>query len=71
MHVRLNSPPHRPELSEGFTSLIHLNPADSQLSDQINRALQTILDPLAMKKGEQVMHPLGSPINVIPTAQVS
>ena len=45
MHVRLNSPPHRPELSEGFTSLIHLNPADSQLSDQINRALQTILDP--------------------------
>ena len=45
MHLRLNSPPHRPELSEGFTSLIHLNPADSQLSDQINRALQTILDP--------------------------
>ena len=45
MHVRLNSPPHRPELSEGFTSLIHLNPAGSQLSDQINRALQTILDP--------------------------
>ena len=45
MHVRLNSPPHRPELSEGFTSLIHLNPAGPQLSDQINRALQTILDP--------------------------
>ena len=45
MHVRLNSPPHRPELSEGFTSLIHLNPAGPQLNNQINRALQTILDP--------------------------
>ena len=46
MHVRLNSPPNRPDLSEGFTSLIRLNPAGSQLNNQINRALQTILDPL-------------------------
>ena len=46
MHVRLNSPPNRPDLSEGFTSLIHLNPAGPQLNDQINRALQTILNPL-------------------------
>ena len=46
MHLSLNSLPNRPDLSEGFASLIHLNPASSQLSDQINRALQTILDPL-------------------------
>ena len=46
MHLSLNSPPNRPDLSEGFTSLIRLNPAGPQLSDQINRALQTILDPL-------------------------
>ena len=47
MHVGLNSrPPNRPELSEGFTSLIRLNPASSHLNHQINRALQTILDPL-------------------------
>ena len=46
MHLSLNSPPNRPDLSEGFTSLIRLNPADPQLNDQINRALQTILDPL-------------------------
>jgi predicted kinase len=46
MHLSLNSPPHRPDLSEGFASLIRLNHAGSQLSDQINRALQTILDPL-------------------------
>ena len=39
-------PPNRPDLSEGFTSLIRLNPAGPQLSDQINRALQTILDAL-------------------------
>ena len=46
MHCRLSSPPDRPELSEGFTSLIRLNPAGPQLNDQINRALQTILAPL-------------------------
>ena len=46
MHVRLNSPPNRPDLSEGFTSLIRLNPAGSKLNNQINRGLQTILDPL-------------------------
>ena len=46
MHVRLNSPPNRPDLSEGFTSLIRLNHTGSQLNNQINRALQTILDPL-------------------------
>ena len=46
MHVRLNSPPNGPALSEGFTSLIRLNPASSQLNNQINRALQAILDPL-------------------------
>ena len=46
MHVRLNSPPNGPDLSEGFTSLIRLNPAGPQLNEQINRALQTILDPL-------------------------
>ena len=46
MHLSLNSPPHRPELSEGFTSLIRLNPAGPQLNNQINRALQTILDSL-------------------------
>ena len=47
MHMKLSKPPNRPELSEGFTNLIRLNPACSQLSDQINSALQTILDPLA------------------------
>ena len=46
MHVRLNSPPNRPDLNEGFTSLIRLNPAGSQLNNQIHRALQTNLDPL-------------------------
>lgn len=46
MHVKLKSPPNRPDLSEGFTSLIRLNPASSHLNNQINRALQTILDPL-------------------------
>ena len=46
MHLSLNSPPNRPALSEGFTSLIRLNPASSHLNNQINRALQTILDPL-------------------------
>ena len=46
MHLSLNSPPHRPDLSEGFASLIPLNPTGPQLSDEINRALQTILDPL-------------------------
>ncbi len=46
MHVRLSRPPDRPDLSEGFTSLIRLNPTSSQLNNQINRALQTILDPL-------------------------
>ena len=46
MHQRLSSPPDRPDPSEGFTSLIRLNPAGSQLNNQINRALQTILDPL-------------------------
>ena len=46
MHVRLNSPPNRPNLSEGFTSLIRLNPAGSHLNNQINRAIQTIHDPL-------------------------
>ena len=39
-------PPDRPDRSEGFTSLIRLNPAGPQLNDQINRALQTTLDPL-------------------------
>ena len=46
MHMTLSQPPNRPDLSEGFASLIRLNPAGSQLSDQINRALQAILDPL-------------------------
>ena len=46
MHMKLSRPPNRPDLSEGFTNLIRLNPAGSQLSDQINRGLQTILDPL-------------------------
>jgi len=46
MHMKLSKPPNRPDLSEGFTNLIRLNPAGPQLSDQINRALQTILDPL-------------------------
>jgi len=45
MHFRLSSPPERPELSEGFTGLIRLNPAGSDLNTQIHRALQTILDP--------------------------
>ena len=42
MHCRLSSPPDRPELSEGFTSLIRLNPAGSHLNEQINRAIQAI-----------------------------
>ena len=46
MHVRLSSSPNRPGLSEGFTGLIRLNPAGSHLNNQINRAIQTILDPL-------------------------
>ena len=45
MHVRLNTPPNRPDLSEGFTSLIRLNPAGSHLNTQIHRALKTILGP--------------------------
>ena len=43
MHCRLSSPPDRPELSEGFTRLIRLNPAGSCLNEQIHRAIQTIL----------------------------
>ena len=42
MHCRLSSPPDRPELSEGFTSLIRLNPAGSHLNEQIHRAIQAI-----------------------------
>ena len=42
MHCRLSSPPDRPELSEGFTSLIRLNPAGSRLNEQIHRAIQAI-----------------------------
>ena len=43
MHHRLITPPDRPDASEGFASLIGLNPAGARLNDQINRALQTIL----------------------------
>ena len=39
-------PPDKPDLAEGFTRLFQLNPADARPNDQINRALQTILDPL-------------------------
>ena len=46
MHMTLSQPPNRHDLSEGFTSLIRLNPAAPQLNDQINRALQNILDAL-------------------------
>ena len=46
MKTGLTSPPNSPALREGFTGWIRLNPAGHQLSDQINRALQTILDPL-------------------------
>ena len=42
MHIGLTSPPDRPDSSEGFTNLIHLNPAGSHLKDQIHGALQTI-----------------------------
>ena len=45
MHFKLSSRPDRPELSEGFTGLIRLNPAGSHLKTQIDRALQTILGP--------------------------
>ena len=45
MHFRLSSRPGRPELSEGFTGLIRLNPAGSHLNTQIDRALKTILNP--------------------------
>ena len=45
MHFRLSSRPDRPELNEGFTGLIRLNPAGSHLDTQIHRALQTILGP--------------------------
>ena len=46
MHQRLATPPDKPDLAEGFTRLFQLNPADARPNDQINRALQTILDPL-------------------------
>ena len=42
MHCRLSSPPDRPELSEGFTSLIRLNPAGSHLNEEISHAIQAI-----------------------------
>ena len=45
MHIGLSSPPNRPELSEGFTGLIRLNPDGSHLTDQIHRALQSIRHP--------------------------
>ena len=42
MHIRLTTPPERIIASEGFTSLICLNPSGSHLKDQIHRGLQTI-----------------------------
>ena len=45
MHQRLATPPDKPDLAEGFTRLFHLNPADARRNDQINRALQSMLDP--------------------------
>jgi len=42
MHQRLATPPDRPDVTEGFTSLFHLNPADARPNDQINRALQIL-----------------------------
>ena len=42
MHQRLATPPDRPDVSEGFTSLFQLNPADARPKDQINRALQIL-----------------------------
>ena len=45
MHQRLATPPDKPDLAEGFTRLFRLNPADAGPNGQINRALQTILDP--------------------------
>ena len=46
IHVRLNCPHHRPEVSEGFTSLICHNPVSSHLNKKIHCAPQPILDPL-------------------------
>ena len=45
MQIRLTIPPDRPEPSEGFTRLIRLNPAGSQLNDEIHRALKAIRHP--------------------------
>ena len=45
MHQRLTTSPDQPDPSEGFTGLVRLNPADSQLKDQIRQALQAIRHP--------------------------
>ena len=45
MHQRLTTSPDKPDPSEGFTGLVRLNPADSQLKDQIRQALQAIRHP--------------------------
>ena len=42
MHQRLATPPDRPDVTEGFTSLFQLNPADGRPNDEINRALQIL-----------------------------
>ncbi|AII49815.1 hypothetical protein KR52_11795 [Synechococcus sp. KORDI-52] len=42
MHKRLTTPPDQPDPSEGFTSLIRLNPCGACLNKQVNRALQII-----------------------------
>ena len=43
MHQRLTTPHDKPDPSEGFTGLIRLNPAATNLNDQVNEALQSIL----------------------------
>ena len=65
MHRILTTPQGQPAKSEGFTNLIRLDYAGPDLNDQINLALRS---STAMKKGEQVMQPSGTAINVFPTA---
>ena len=43
MHQGLTTPSDKPDRSEGFTDLICLNPASTRFSDQVHRALQSIL----------------------------
>ena len=43
MHQKLTTTPDKPDLSEGFTGLICLNPTASSLNDQVTQGLLSIL----------------------------